>query len=49
MVDTASPATFPTVDELANQRVLGALLDQVRRDCGGYDLLRHHGSIRASC
>jgi len=42
MSDCPSTTNFPTVTELANQRVLGALLDQVRRDCGGYDLLRHH-------
>ncbi|MET0790277.1 MAG: hypothetical protein ABW061_02035 [Polyangiaceae bacterium] len=31
-----------TVQRLAEQRTLGALLEDVRRDFGGYDLLLHH-------
>ena len=42
MLGEAGKAAIPTVDELASQRVLGALLDRVRRDWGSYDLLRHH-------
>ena len=34
--------TVNYVAELAQTRVLGALLDSVRRTCGGYDLLHHH-------
>ena len=30
------------VQRLAEERVLGALLDRVRHDWGGYDLLVHH-------
>jgi hypothetical protein len=30
------------VQRLAEERVLGALLERVRRDWGGYDLLLHH-------
>jgi len=30
------------VQRLAEQRMLGAVLDSVRRDWGGYDLLHHH-------
>ena len=30
------------VQRLAEERVLGALLESVRRDWGGYDLLLHH-------
>lgn len=38
MVETAE--TF--VQELANERMLGALLESVRETCGSYDLLVHH-------
>jgi len=38
----ASPPLLRTLQRLADERVLGALLDQVRRDFGGYDLLLHH-------
>jgi hypothetical protein len=31
-----------TVEELAGERVLGALLESVRRNWGGYELLQHH-------
>lgn len=38
MVETAETV----VAGLANERMLGALLDCVRREWGGYDLLAHH-------
>ena len=34
-------ANTSAVQELADERVLGALLERVRRDLGGYDLLSH--------
>ena len=34
--------TEALVDRLAEERMLGALLDLVRTCCGGYDLLVHH-------
>jgi hypothetical protein len=41
MSDPCSP-TSATLQELADERILGDLLDRVRRDCGGYELLLHH-------
>jgi len=37
-----SNVAMNSVAELAQTRVLGALLELVRRDWGGYDLLHHH-------
>jgi hypothetical protein len=39
--ETAGEITA-AVQRLAERRVLGALLDSVRQDWGGYDLLLHH-------
>jgi hypothetical protein len=35
-------ASGTLVEKLAAERMLGALLEAVRRTCGGYDLLAHH-------
>lgn len=42
MSGEATGTTLDALQRLAEQRVLGSLLDCVRRDWGGYDLLLHH-------